>query len=193
MVISSVFYFFFGVLFYHIFHTFTIYGVEILGKEIPALLLHGIRLIAILIIFGINYQQWKDYFKKWKRGRISAGILSIFAIFISYTLEGKTGIEIITGYKYCFQWIFIFLSFTMIGFFYQDKFHSQSFIVWIKYLLAITVILGFFRQIGKIINPAFFEWLGYTQNLDIYQYGIKPSIYYLTEEAGTMRRQGLFA
>ncbi|MBQ7074134.1 hypothetical protein IJM86_03600 [bacterium] len=35
--------------------------------------------------------------------------------------------------------------------------------------------------------------MGYTLNLDNYQYGMKPPIYYLTGYEGTLRWQGLFS
>ncbi len=193
MIISTVFSFLFATAFYQIFATFTVFGVEIFSSEIPLLLREGVFLLWILVIFILKRDSLKEYFKKWKRCYLSAGILWIFAFLSSYFFFNKSLYDIFVGFKYCFQWILIFLLSTSIGFFYRDQFTSKTLSTRIKWLLAFIVIFWFLWQIMKIVSPSFFEFLGYTLHLNDYQYGTNPPIYYLTGYEGTLRRQGLFS
>lgn len=193
MILSWIFYFFFAIAFYQVFATFSVYGLELFSSQFPAYLREGIWWIAILIILILHFKQLKEYFKTRKWTWISFLGLSLFSVLISYFFLEKNVSDIIIGFKYCFQWMVIFLSFTMIGFFYREKFSSQGFLHRLKIFLIFIVIFWFFWQILKLVSPDFFSWIGYELNLDNYKPEMKPPLYYLTGYEGTLRWQGLFS
>lgn len=193
MIVSSLFYFFFAIVFYQVFSTVTVYGLELFSAQWPAYIRELFWILAIGIILILNRKQIGEYLKRRKWCRIVFIILSIFSVGISFLLCEKTLSDCVVGFKYCFQRMAIFLSFTMIGFFYKEKLKSQTFLSWLKIFIVFVVLFWFFWQIGKLIRPNLFELMGYTLNLDNYQYGMKPPIYYLTGYEGTLRWQGLFS
>jgi multidrug transporter EmrE-like cation transporter len=82
--------------------------------------------LAILLIFLLNYKQRKAYRNKRKRSRITAIGTVIIAILISYFFLDRGFTDISIGIKYGFWRIFILLSATAIGFFYQKTLNTTK-------------------------------------------------------------------
>jgi hypothetical protein len=185
---------------YHILVTVIRYGIFWwINPELPAIIRDCIRLIFIVAIFIYYFRDLKDYFRQWKRPRISFIILVIFSVGISY-IKGKNVSDMLVGIKYGFLYIPIFLSATFIGYIWNEEkswiMHHASwinnFFQFIKSFLIITLIAGFFRQVAKFFRPDFFLHIGYGPFND-FVFGAKPPIYYLTGYKGTPRWQGLFS
>jgi len=188
------------VVLYHIFVTIIRYWIFAWAyPELPALFRDTIRLLFIAIIFTYNYKFIKQYRRKWKWPRITFAVLLIFGVWISY-IKWKSFYDMFVGIKYCFIYLFVFLSATWLWFFLQKheawsmKHEAKifNFISFIKYLLIWTLIIGFIRQILKFIRPDLFLKIWYWVFND-FKFGAKPPIYYLTWYQGTPRRQWIFS
>ncbi|MFA5747726.1 MAG: hypothetical protein WC872_01300, partial [Candidatus Absconditabacterales bacterium] len=180
---------------YHI--IITVIGYGIFGGEYPkilALVRDFIRFFSVLIFFLCNIKIIWEYLKKWKRPRIIFGFLLIFSIIISY-FKGKGFYDIFVGIKYCFIYVLIFLTASGIGYVISKKNKITlitKYINFLKYILIVTLIVGFVWQILKFIWPDWFWHIGYGP-FDNFKFGVKPPIYYLTGYEGTSRWQGIFS
>ena len=148
-------------LLYHILITIGVYGLEICGTFLPALLREGIWCLFLIIIFLFNIKYLKSYRKQRKRCRITFAIVLLFSVSLSYLIKEKNLNDIFIGIKYGFRWIFMLLSSTTIGYFYQKNVTKTSHLQRIKRGLITTIIIGFLRQGTKLLFPEFFFKLGY--------------------------------
>lgn len=180
---------------YQIFSTITIYGLGIFSASMPSLIRDGMRCVFLLILLIINRHSLKSYLKKRKKIRISFIVLLLYSVLLSYLFFNKAPADLLIGIKYGFWRIFILLSSTFIGFVYHKKLdqNASKYTNTIEIALLIVVILGFLRQVLKLLKPERFAAMGYTIHLNDYYFGDNPPIYYLTGYEGTLRRQGLFS
>lgn len=161
----------------------------------PSLLRDGFRCLFFLMLLVRKRKALRPYLRQRKASRISFSILIGYSILLSYLFLDKHLSDLLIGIKYGFWWIFILLSASFIGFAYKKPLQShREKHLNIRYLsLAILVLLGWIRQLLKLLKPERFAQIGYAIHLDNYQFGEKPPIYYLTGYEGTLRRQGLFS
>lgn len=189
---------------YHILVTVIQYGIfGWAHPELPAILRDGIRLVFVVWAMLLYVKDITSYLKKWKRPRICLLILIVFSIGVSY-IKGKNISDMLVGIKYGFLYLPIFLSATFLGHILYRKdsttsqlstakgFNPQQFLKWIKWFLAVAVILGFVWQVAKFIRPDLFLHIGY-RPLNDFKFGISPPMYYLTGYEWTARRQGIFS
>ncbi len=181
--------------FYQVFSTLTVYGLEIFWSSIPSLLRDGFWCIFFLSIILRNYKSLKAYLKQRKKKRIAFLVLLAYSVLISYLFLDKNAWDILVGIKYGFWRIGILLSSTFIGFAYQNNLNANKskYQKILYYALWAVVIWWFIWQFLKLVKPERFAHMGYTIHLDNYQFWAKPPIYYLTGYEGSLRRQGFFS
>ena len=181
---------------YHLIVTLIGYGIlQWSYPEIRALGRDALRGIFFIVRWCMYLPYLKWYLRTRKRPWISLIGLLIFGGIISIS-KGKTPYDIFVGIKYGFLYLGILLSASYIGYTIAQKNNHakiiQKFITFLKYLLIITITVGFIRQGLKFFRPDRFLDIGYGPFND-FKFGVKPPIYYLTWYQGTPRRQGIFS
>lgn len=158
-----------------------------------AILRDGVR-IFFVVLFALYYHKyWKVYVAHWWKVWLGFVVLVIFAILTSFFLFHRSPSDMLIGIKYGLWRMMILLTASGLGFFLgQKKQTLTSSFSWIKWSLVVIVILGRIWQVGKLLFPDVFFFLGYGK-LDDFHFGVNPPIYYLTGFEGTLRWQGLFS
>lgn len=191
-MITAVYIFRICNLLYQIVATFLVYGINLLPASYPALVREWLRCLLILITFLLWLPQFKSYRKKRKLARISFIVLWIISVLFSFFISHSSLSNIFIGIKYWFQWMFILLTSSLIGFVISDKIKQSKILKLFPRILVWIVLIGFIWQWLKLIWPDFFYSLWYG-SLDDYAYWENPPIYYLTSYQWTLRRQWLFS
>lgn len=169
------------------------YGLKIIDPSLFAILRDGVWILICVLLFLINIKYWKSYIKERGKIIIRYVLLLVFWILISFFLFNKSWSEILIGIKYGLRYLMILLTASGLGFFLKKKEKKLTSLKKIlKRSLVSIVILGWLRQIAKLLFPDFFFSLGYGK-LDNFHFGVNPPIYYLTGFEGSLRWQGLFA
>lgn len=177
-------------LLYQIFSTISVYWLSLFSTSVPSLIRDGLRCIFFLVIILTNLNKLNSYIKKrWKSWLCFIGLL-IFSVLLSYLFLDKWLSDIFIGIKYGFWRIFILISASFIWYTLNLQNIKQS---KITYYLLWVVIIGFIRQILKLLKPERFASMWYSLKLDDFAFWANPPIYYLTWFEGTLRRQWLFS
>lgn len=178
---------------YHVIVTIFWYGIQWIDPTLIAILRDGVR-IFFVVLFALYYHKyWKVYVAHWWKVWLGFVVLVIFAILTSFFLFHRSPSDMLIGIKYGLWRMMILLTASGLGFFLgQKKQTLTSSFSWIKWSLVVIVILGRIWQVGKLLFPDVFFFLGYGK-LDDFHFGVNPPIYYLTGFEGTLRWQGLFS
>ncbi len=183
------------IILYHIIVTIFCYGIFWGNyQEVISMTRDSIRILFVLAVVITNIKQCKRFFSTRKYPLIALWVLLLFSIGISKWI-GKSRYDIAIGIKYGLRYLIIFFTAAYIGYTLAYAKNKERFTMFLRqcvYILVIIVIIGFVRQLTKLILPDFFHWIGYWPLKD-FTFGDKPPIYYLTGYQWTLRRQGIFA
>ena len=147
-------------------------------------------ILLFLIVFFLNIKEISKYLIKWKNVRIWFIVLIAFSILVSFLMWSSIE-NMMIGIKYWFFYLFIFLSASLIWFFWikkLNKVHIHRF----QYFLIWLVVFWFVWQIMKMIRPELFINIWYWKFDDFY-FWANPPLYYLTWFEWTTRWQWLFS
>ena len=179
---------------YHIFHTIFLYWLHIGSPFLFSALKDVMWLGIVWWALFVWRKFWWLFIKTWQKTLIIFSLLLIRSVLRSW-IQGDSWSMILVGFKYDLYPLFLLLSGIFLWFMMEQWWkQKQKWMLWkyIWFLMAFVLFWWLLMQIGKILIPDFFSWLGYGPVGDYIMWA-KPPLYYRTWPWGWMRLQGLFS
>ncbi|MFA7284350.1 MAG: hypothetical protein WC004_00825 [Candidatus Absconditabacterales bacterium] len=182
---------------YFVLHTIIVFGLlDGQYKEIISGLKELVWIGFIAVIAACHWQRTREYVRTTKYMVRALLALALIGVAVTRRHYGNTLITLkdsIIGLKYGWYFMVIFWTAGLVGYVVQaDDQQTKSWVVFIVRLSRFVLLIGLIVQGSKVLFPELWYRLGFGP-LNIYQAGVAPPLYYLTQQGGVMRYSGLFS